>query len=67
MTATRHVTIGKFSEISGYSEKAIYHKIEQGVWIEGRQWRKARDNRILIDIKGYESWVEGDQAPVSRR
>ena len=67
MSMTRHVTIGKFAEISGYSEKAIYHKIEQGVWTEGWQWRKGRDNRILIDIKGYERWVEGDQGPASSR
>ncbi len=60
---TRYVCIKKFAEMSGYSEKAIYHKVENGVWIEGHQYKKARDNRILIDIKGYERWVEGGQGP----
>lgn len=55
----RHVTISRFAEITGYSEKAVRHKIDLGVWIEGRQYRKAPDNRILVDIEGYERWVEG--------
>jgi len=60
--SVRHVTIGRFAELTGYSEKAVRHKIDLGVWIEGRQYRKAPDNRILVDIEGYEEWVEGVQA-----
>lgn len=56
--AIRYQTIAKFAAESGYTEKAIRSKIDEGVWLEGRQWLRAPDNRILIDIHGYEQWVE---------
>ena len=62
MTAARYVCIKKFAELTGYSEKAVYHKIERGVWVEGHQYRRPSDNRILIDLVGYGRWVEGGQA-----
>jgi len=53
-----HVTIGKFSEISGFSEGAIRTKMDKGVWLEGMVWEYAGDTRTrLISIEGYESWV----------
>lgn len=62
----RYVLISKFAADSGYSEKAVRRKIEEGVWIEGRQWRRAPDGRILVDVEGVERWVEGRQEPLSR-
>lgn len=56
----RFVSVKRFSELTGYSPKAVYHKIEGGVWIESLQYRRAPDGRILIDVEGYERWVEGD-------
>lgn len=53
-----YVTIKKFSELTGYTEKAIRAKIERGEWIEGAIFKRAPDNRILIDIEGFQSWVE---------
>lgn len=55
---TRYVTIPKFEELSGYSADAIRTKISRGVWLEDRVWKRAPDNRILIDIEGYELWAE---------
>lgn len=46
--------------MTGYSAKAIYHKIEGGVWLENQQFRRAPDGRILIDVEGYEAWVQGE-------
>lgn len=54
----RYVTIGKFAEISGYSEKAVRRKIEDRVWREREVWIKAPDGRILIDVEGFNDWVE---------
>ena len=54
----RYVTIPKFAEHSGYTEDAIRTKIRDGVWIEGNVWIKAPDNRVLIDMEGYQKWVE---------
>lgn len=47
---------------TGYSEKAIRRKIESGVWIEGREYRKAPDGSILISMEGYAQWVEQGRA-----
>lgn len=54
----RYLTIGKFAAESGYTEKAVRAKIYDGTWPEGQVWRKAEDGRILIDVRGYEEWVE---------
>jgi hypothetical protein len=61
--AVRYVTIDLFSAISGYSEKAVRRKIEEGFWLEGRVFKRAPDGRVLIDLEGYETWVEGEKAP----
>lgn len=63
--SARYLTISKFAEESGYSAKAIEVKIARGVWLEGRQFRRAPDGRILIDTVGYEKWVEGQREPSS--
>lgn len=57
-----YVTIPIASAITGYSTKAIRRKIEAGVWVEGREFRRAPDGHILISLRGYESWVERGRA-----
>jgi len=52
------VTIGKFSELSGYTEAAIRQKIQEGVWQENEVFFRPPDNRILISFGGYEAWVD---------
>lgn len=54
----RYVTVRKFAAESGYSEDAIRSKIRDGVWRLGEIWLKAPDGRTLIDMEGYETWVE---------
>jgi hypothetical protein len=44
--------------ITGYTVKAMERKIERGDWVEGKVWRRAPDGRVLIDILGYQRWVE---------
>lgn len=56
--AIKYVSIKKFSELSGYTEDAIRTKIRDGIWLEGKVWLKALDGRNLINIEGYEEWVE---------
>ena len=55
---TRYVTIGLAASLTGYSKDAIRTKIRGGVWPERQVWLKAPDNRLLIDMEGYERWVE---------
>ncbi len=54
-----HVTIKKFSELSGYSQDAIRAKIKRGIWLERRHWRKAPDGRLFINLREVEQWLEG--------
>ncbi len=53
-----YVTIALAAVITGLSEKAIRRKIEEGKWIEGREYRRSPDGGIFISIKGYSAWVE---------
>lgn len=61
-TRADYVTIPVAAAITGYSAKAIRRKIEAGVWLEGREFRRAPDGHVLISVKGYESWVERGRA-----
>lgn len=56
--AVRYISIAKFCDITGYTPKAVSRKREEGVWIEGKHYRRAPDGHILIDIVGYNEWVE---------
>lgn len=43
---------------TGLTEKAIRRKIEEGKWLEGREYLR-RDGEIYISVKGFTAWVEG--------
>ena len=51
-------TLSKIAEETGYTEKALRNKIQTGVWEYGVQWWYAPDNRIIVSIEAYNSWVE---------
>jgi hypothetical protein len=55
----RYVLLPLATAITGYSVKAIERKIERGDWQEGKLWKRAPDGRIMIDLTGYQKWVEG--------
>lgn len=55
----RFVTIEVFSAITGYSEKAVRRKIQEHAWRQGREYKRAPDGRLLVDMQGYEKWVAG--------
>lgn len=57
VASARFVTIELAAAMTGYSASAIRTKIARGVWVEGREWVHADDNRILVDMKGYEAWA----------
>lgn len=59
IVAPPYLQIRLFCSITGYSEKAIRRKIEDGKWLEGREWKKAPDGHVLISMRGYQQWVEG--------
>ena len=55
---SRYVLLSLASIATGYSVKAMERKIEQGVWVRGKVWRRAPDGHIVIDMVGYQKWVE---------
>lgn len=63
----RYLTVRKFSSDSGYTEAAIRSKIADGTWRKDYVWRKAPDGRVLIDVDGYEAWVEMGKPSTANR
>ena len=61
-TTPEWVLIHKITEVTGYSDHAIRAKIKRGIWIIEKHWRKAPDNRIVIDINAIKSWMGGSNA-----
>lgn len=55
----KYVLIPLFCKLTGYTEKAVRRKIGDGVWIQGKHYRKAPDGRITINMLEYYRWVEG--------
>ncbi len=53
----RFVLLAMFCALVGYTEKAARRKIEEGVWTQGREYRKAPDGRVLVDLEAFERWV----------
>jgi hypothetical protein len=54
-----YVTVKLAAQLTGLSEKAIRRKIEEGKWLDGREYRRSPDGGVFISIKGYSAWVEG--------
>ena len=54
---TRYVRLKRFCEMTGWTPDAVQKMIQRCVWIEGRQFRRV-DAGLLIDLQGYEKWVE---------
>jgi hypothetical protein len=57
ITPADWVTIDLAATVTGYTPKAIRRKIQDGVWLEGQQFVRAPDGRVLISLKGYAAWV----------
>lgn len=56
----------KAAELTGYSEKAIRRKIEDGVWLEGHEYVRAPDGRILVDMDAFNRWARGEPRELRR-
>jgi len=58
VASARYVLLPLAQRLTGYSVKAMQRKIERGDWPEHKVWRHAPDGHVLIDLVGYERWVE---------
>ena len=59
LVSARYVRTNVFQAITGYSANAVEKKVQSGAWREGREYRRAPDGHLLIDMQGYERWAEG--------
>ena len=53
-----YVTMPLAATVTGLTEKAIRRKIEDGKWVEGREYRRSPDGGIFISIEGFCKWLE---------
>ena len=58
----RYVTIDLFATITGLTPGAVRKRIERGVYVAGKQYRRAPDGWLWMDTKGHEQWVEAETA-----
>ena len=64
LSPAEYVQLDLFELLTGYTVNAVRMKIKEGVWLEGHEYVRAPDGRVLVSMKGYERWVEGKRAPV---
>lgn len=55
----KYVLLKKMAIESGYTEKALRRKIEDGVFVQGVHYVKSPDGRIHMDVERFEEWVAG--------
>lgn len=58
----RHVKLSKFEELTGYTANSVHQKIKTGAWAEGREYIKAPDGRVLVDLERYDEWARSNVA-----
>lgn len=56
--------IKKFCELTGWTEDAIRHLINDGVWLDGREYIRMSNKRLLVSIEGYETWVNKNRKKI---
>ena len=57
----RYVTVELGATITGLSAGAIRKRMERGIWLENKHWRRSPDGRIWLDMEGIRKWVEGTE------
>lgn len=53
------MTVKAFAEHTHQTEKAVRHKINDGVWPERQVYFRAPDGRLFVSLNGWKKWVTG--------
>lgn len=61
ISSSRYVRIPLAAARTGYTVEAIETKVKRGVWLLGKEYIRAPDGAVLIDMEGYERWAEGQR------
>lgn len=62
LAPARRVLLPLAAQITGLTEKAMRRKIQEGKWLEGREYLRDPDGRLWVDIEGVMRWVGRGQA-----
>ena len=62
MNSASHVTVKKFSELSGMSDNAIRALIKKGQWRLNCHFTKSPNGRVFIVVDKAVKWQQGIQA-----
>lgn len=57
----RYIRIALFTQETGYTDKAVRNKILTGVWLMGREYIKAPDGTIHMEMEAYQKWLESQR------
>lgn len=52
-----NVSIDLAAAMFGTTRSSIENRISKGVWLEGRQYHRAPDGTIWVNVKGVNQWV----------
>lgn len=55
----RRVLLWLYCVLTGRTEKSVRKKIENGSWIEGREYHRDPDGSIVVDRQRADQWVTG--------
>lgn len=61
------IRVNKFCELTGWTDRAVRRKIQEGVWLEGKEYHRAPDRSITMDMEGYERWVKGQREAATKK
>ena len=51
------VTVQKAAAMSGYTDIALKQKCRKGHLTENTHWKRATDNRVLINVKAFNHFL----------
>jgi hypothetical protein len=56
--SAKYLRPAKAAELLGMSKRAVERKIQRGTWREGKEYRRAPDGRLWINMEGVIKWIE---------
>jgi len=51
------LVLARAAEVFGITTRAIEGKISRKVWVEGREFHRAPDGTIWVDVRGVQKWA----------
>ena len=59
MEQPKWVKLGRFCELTGFTQKSVYALIKGGRWMLSREYKQI-NRRYFVNLEAYERWVEAN-------